>query len=112
MRAFIVKNGDFVLQEQFVMQLLTQFNHIFEETGLPLRLRTYRIMALNHDCGFIEYMHNTISIDKLKSRTPNFSTLAEFFKRTRPRVRLRAQLTPAQASGPRRRRTTRRATTS
>eukprot|EP01128_Nolandella_sp_AFSM9_P011950 TRINITY_DN8834_c0_g1_i1.p1 TRINITY_DN8834_c0_g1~~TRINITY_DN8834_c0_g1_i1.p1 ORF type:complete len:943 (-),score=270.64 TRINITY_DN8834_c0_g1_i1:315-2738(-) len=80
-RAYIVKHGDFVLQEQFVMQLIMQFQNIFEEEGTSIKLRTYDILALSSDAGLIEVVPNALSIDKLKSKSENFTTLADFFKK-------------------------------
>eukprot|EP01127_Copromyxa_protea_P016477 TRINITY_DN4902_c0_g2_i2.p1 TRINITY_DN4902_c0_g2~~TRINITY_DN4902_c0_g2_i2.p1 ORF type:complete len:516 (+),score=80.81 TRINITY_DN4902_c0_g2_i2:298-1845(+) len=78
--AFIVKHGDFVLQEQFVMQLVRQFQQIFKQEGLSLRLTTYNIMALTNDSGLIQVIHNAKSIDKLKQLTPDCPSLKAFFK--------------------------------
>jgi len=79
-RLFIVKHGDLVLQEQFVMQLVHQFQNIFAEEGLPLHLTTYNIMALTSDSGLIEVVPNSKSIDKLKQSTPDCPSLKAFFK--------------------------------
>lgn len=84
-RAYIVKHGDLVLQEQFVMQLLVQFQHIWDLEGLPLKLNLYSILATSYQSGLIEVVPNSISLDKLKKVTeamgdPNMS-LADFFKR-------------------------------
>lgn len=62
--AFIVKHGDFVLQEQFVMQLVRQFQQIFKEEGLSLHLTTYSIMALSSESGLIQVVHDAKSIGK------------------------------------------------
>lgn len=90
--AFIVKHGDFVLQEQFVMQLVRQFQQIFKEEGLTLHLTTYSIMALSNESGLIQVVHDAKSIgmpfaypslnlsDKLKQLTPDCPSLKAFFK--------------------------------
>jgi phosphatidylinositol 4-kinase len=87
-RAYIVKHGDLVLQEQFVMQLLVQFQHIWELEGLPLKLCCYNIMATSYQSGLIEVVPNSISLDKLKKLTENSDgmslSLYEFFKKTWP----------------------------
>jgi phosphatidylinositol 4-kinase len=86
-RAYIVKHGDLVLQEQFVMQLLVQFQHIWELEGLPLKLQCYNIMATSYQSGLIEVVPNSISLDKLKKVTEtNGSSLSlfEFFKKHWP----------------------------
>jgi len=76
--AHIIKHGDCVLQEQFVMQMLVQFQRIFDKERVPLRLRIYRIMALTSDSGIIEVVPNALSIDKLKQQIEG-TTLRNFF---------------------------------
>lgn len=90
-RAYIVKHGDLVLQEQFVMQLLVQFQHIWDLEGLPLKLNCYNILATSYQSGLIEVVPNSISLDKLKKVTERYSTsgstplsLCEFFKKQWP----------------------------
>eukprot|EP01129_Flabellula_baltica_P003483 TRINITY_DN1323_c0_g1_i1.p1 TRINITY_DN1323_c0_g1~~TRINITY_DN1323_c0_g1_i1.p1 ORF type:complete len:777 (+),score=163.52 TRINITY_DN1323_c0_g1_i1:719-3049(+) len=83
-RKFIAKDNDVLLQEQYVMQFIQQFQKIFEEEGLPLKLRHYTIMALKDDAGLIEVIPNSISLANLKSKHPDFSTLLNFFKSNWP----------------------------
>ena len=92
-RAYIVKHGDLVLQEQFVMQLLVQFQHIWNLEGLPLKLCCYNIMATSYQSGLIEVVPNSISLDKLKKVTETGVggsggstplSLYEFFKKQWP----------------------------
>jgi hypothetical protein len=84
LKCFIIKHGDNVLQEQFVMQLINQFQRIWEEEGVPLTLTTYRIMAVSSQSGLIEVVPNAISIDKLKQKAKDDPTLFGFFKREWP----------------------------
>lgn len=78
-RSIIVKNGDLVLQEQFAMQLITQFQRIFDAEGVPLELTIYRIMSIDHESGLIEVIPNSVSLDNLKKKIKG-NTLLEFFK--------------------------------
>jgi phosphatidylinositol kinase/protein kinase (PI-3 family) len=63
------------------MQLVTQFQRIWEEEGVPLKLHPYRILATNSKSGLIEVVPNAISIDKLKQRVKEEATLLTFFKK-------------------------------
>uniref|UniRef100_A0A6B2L004 1-phosphatidylinositol 4-kinase n=1 Tax=Arcella intermedia TaxID=1963864 RepID=A0A6B2L004_9EUKA len=81
--AYIIKQGDFVLQEQFVMQMFVQFQRIFDKERVPIRLRIYRIMALSSDSGIIEVVPNALSVDKLKQQMEG-GNLRNFFKQQWP----------------------------
>lgn len=85
-RSHIIKHGDQVLQEQFVMQLIAQFQRIWESEGLPLRLHCYNIMAQSYQSGLIEVVPNSISLDKLKKSNEETGSpsLMDFFKRQWP----------------------------
>eukprot|EP01126_Amoeba_proteus_P066785 TRINITY_DN9733_c0_g1_i6.p1 TRINITY_DN9733_c0_g1~~TRINITY_DN9733_c0_g1_i6.p1 ORF type:complete len:238 (+),score=37.38 TRINITY_DN9733_c0_g1_i6:562-1275(+) len=76
--AYIVKHGDYVLQEQFVMQLVKQFQYIFKEEGLALHLTTYSIIALTSDSGLIEVVPNSMSIGRCAGTTATV-TITTFF---------------------------------
>jgi phosphatidylinositol kinase/protein kinase (PI-3 family) len=51
MQALIVKYGEEVLQEEFAMQLIVQFQRIFLETNMPVKLCPYRILAISNKSG-------------------------------------------------------------
>jgi len=74
--SFIVKAGDDLWQEQFVMQLLVQFQKIFPP---PLYIRTYTILGITHDAGLIETITDAVSVHSLKKNTPNFTNLRNYF---------------------------------
>jgi len=80
---YISKHGDFVLQEQFVMQLAKQFQKIFEIEGIELKMMCYTIMAITHDSGIIDVVPNAKSLDRLKQSTDCVSLL-EFFHKEWP----------------------------
>eukprot|EP01120_Amphizonella_sp_Union-15-10_P015802 TRINITY_DN8196_c0_g1_i1.p1 TRINITY_DN8196_c0_g1~~TRINITY_DN8196_c0_g1_i1.p1 ORF type:complete len:775 (+),score=155.36 TRINITY_DN8196_c0_g1_i1:63-2327(+) len=80
-QTFIVKHGDFVLQEQFALQLIAQFQFIFDEAKVPCKLMTYKIIALTSQSGLIQVVPDALSIDKLKQKDKQFSTLRNFFRR-------------------------------
>ena len=52
-RPYIVKGGDDLRQELIAMQLIHQFQGIWEDAGLSLRLRPYDIIVISEDAGII-----------------------------------------------------------
>mmetsp|Transcript_17408 Transcript_17408/g.22768 ORF Transcript_17408/g.22768 Transcript_17408/m.22768 type:complete len:838 (-) Transcript_17408:1408-3921(-) len=77
----IVKADDDLRQEQFALQLITQFDRIFRDAKLGLWLRPYDILATSPTAGLIGAVPDTISLDSLKKNDPNFITLKDFFPR-------------------------------
>lgn len=63
------------------MQLIQQFQRIWEEEGIPLTLTTYRIMAITSQSGLIEVVPNSVSVHRLKQKAKDDPTLLGFFKR-------------------------------
>ena len=81
LHAFIVKSNDELLQEQFAVSLIREFDRIFRHSRLPLRLRPYRILATSPTTGLIEVVPNAKSLDSVKKSTSNYFSLADFFRR-------------------------------
>lgn len=79
LKGFIVKSNDDIRQEQFAMQLIKMFQKIFLEEKLPVYLRTYAITVTNADSGIIEAVTDTVSIDGLKKKFPNYSSLKDYY---------------------------------
>lgn len=79
MQPLIVKSGEEVLQEEFAMQLIIQFQRIFAETNVPVEVLPYKILATSSKAGFIEPIPNSLSLDKLKKQHTN---LLNFFVQT------------------------------
>jgi len=76
MQPLLVKHGDLVLQEEFAMQLIVQFQRIFQESGIPVKLCPYKILVVAPKAGLIEAIPNSISLDTLKKKRTN---LLNFF---------------------------------
>ena len=80
----IIKTNDNLKQEQFAMQLVSQFNQIFQKEKLKLQLTPYEVISIGHDCGIIEMVENTVTFDKLKHTIyhefPKIKGLGDFFK--------------------------------
>jgi len=77
----IVKARDQLRQEMFASRLIKFFFKVFRDAKLPLWLRPYEIIATGADCGFIETVADSKSLDSLKKNTPNFTNLRDYFKR-------------------------------
>jgi len=65
---FLVKVGDDVRQEHFAMQLIYEFDSIFKEKGLKLRLTPYEILPIGPDACLVEMIQDAISLDSLKKK--------------------------------------------
>lgn len=63
---YMVKWGDDVRQEQFAMQLIYEFNSIFEKRKLKLRLTPYEIIPIGPEACLVEMVQDAISMDGLK----------------------------------------------
>jgi hypothetical protein len=79
-QAVIVKANDDIRQEHFAMQLINVCKKIFDEEGVPVYIRPYHVITTDRDSGMIECCTDTISLDGLKKKFPNFTTLNEYFK--------------------------------
>lgn len=77
----IVKKGCDLRQEQFAMQLISQFDQIFKAAKLNIWLSPYEIVCTGPNCGLIECVSNAISIDSLKKKLlkQQIRDLNEFF---------------------------------
>uniref|UniRef100_A0A7S0ZJ17 1-phosphatidylinositol 4-kinase n=1 Tax=Timspurckia oligopyrenoides TaxID=708627 RepID=A0A7S0ZJ17_9RHOD len=80
--AFIVKAGDDLRQEQLAMQLIRQFQWIFQTENVDVTLRPFNIICVNADAGLVELVPNAVSLHALKKRVPNFTSLRNYFERT------------------------------
>lgn len=80
----IVKTNDNLRQEQFAMQLISQFNQIFKSEKLRLVLRPYEVISVGADSGLIEMVQDCVTFDKLKQTIyhdfSNVKSLGQFFE--------------------------------
>ncbi|KAG6618883.1 phosphatidylinositol kinase (PIK-H2) [Phytophthora cinnamomi] len=79
--SLISKSNDDIRQEVFAMQLITTFQRIFRESGLPLWLRPYRIVSTGRTSGLLETITDAQSLDALKKRS-NYAGLRAHFEST------------------------------
>ncbi|KAI8979157.1 kinase-like domain-containing protein [Mycotypha africana] len=62
----IVKNGADLRQEQFAIQLIKEMQRIWEDIGVDVWVKNYRVLVTSDSSGLIETLRNTISIHSLK----------------------------------------------
>lgn len=76
----IIKNGEDLRQEQFATQLINEFYQIFQLEEVDLWLKPYEILSTGHNVGLIECVPNSLSLDQLKRKSKNCSTLSQYFE--------------------------------
>ena len=43
-------------------------DHIFKKSGLKLKLTTYEILSTGENCGLVEFIKDSMSIDYIKKK--------------------------------------------
>ena len=77
--SIIVKYGDDLRQEQLAMQLITQFQKIFQQEGLySIFLKPYMVLATHNYGGLVETITNSKSLDGLK-KLLSFGKIKEYY---------------------------------
>ena len=78
----IVKKGCDLRQEQFAMQLISQCHQIFKKSKIKIWLKPYEIMSTGPNCGLLEFIDNTVSLDSLNKKLSKakIKGLPEFFR--------------------------------
>ena len=64
----IVKSGDDLRSEQIAMQLIESIDLIFKKRKLKLKLQTYEILSTGPNCGIVEFITDSFSIDYIKKK--------------------------------------------
>lgn len=67
----VVKSGDDLRQEQLASCLIGKFDNVMKRANLDLWVRPFEVLAVSSDAGLIETLHDTISIDALRSTRKN-----------------------------------------
>ncbi|KAI8140268.1 kinase-like domain-containing protein [Fennellomyces sp. T-0311] len=62
----IVKHGSDLRQEQFAVQLIREMQRIWEDTGVDVWVKYFRVLVTSDSSGLIETIRNTISIHSIK----------------------------------------------
>jgi hypothetical protein len=76
----IVKSGEDLRQEQFATQLINEFMQIFKMEKVECWVHTYEIIATGNNCGIIEVVPNAVSIDQLKRKAKDITSLRNFYE--------------------------------
>eukprot|EP00980_Cylindrotheca_fusiformis_P001499 scaffold346_cov116-Cylindrotheca_fusiformis.AAC.13 len=99
--SFIMKAGEDIRREAFVMQIIVKLNEWFQADipeDLRPHLRPYTIMCVGGDAGLVECLKDAKSIDEVKKKTDGFQSLRDFFERAYgPPTSFRGQDRSAQA---------------
>lgn len=79
-RAFVCKADDDMRQEMLALNLIGQFNKIFESEETGIKIKSYSINLTGQNSGWIDYLADTISIDAMKKKYKNES-LSHIYKK-------------------------------
>ena len=82
--SFIMKAGEDIRKESFVMEIISKMRTWFEKEIEPeFRpiMRPYTIMCVGGDAGLVECLSDAKSVDEVKKKTDNFESLRDFFLR-------------------------------
>ena len=76
------KSNDDLRQEVFVMQMIHYYKSVFIAAGLPLWLKTYKILSTSASTGLLEFMVDSTSLDGLKKSEhyPEEGGLRKYFE--------------------------------
>ena len=74
----IIKTNEDLRQEQFATQLINEFYQIFKLEKTGCWLNTYEIISTGKNCGLVEMVNNSLSLDQLKQKT-NHISLKDFY---------------------------------
>ncbi|KAK7195919.1 phosphatidylinositol 4-kinase [Novymonas esmeraldas] len=69
MSAMIVKAGDDLRQEELALQLIFTFDSIWREAGLTVNVKPYVALPTHSDCGLLEVVEESSSMDGIKKAT-------------------------------------------
>ena len=76
----IIKAGDNCRQELLALQMTRAFAKIYADSGLPLWLRAFNVIATSTTTAFIEAVTDAPSIHAVKSRAPRDTSLRAHFE--------------------------------
>ena len=80
LKPVIIKAGDNCRQELLAIQLTQQFRQIYRNSGLPLWIRPFEVIAQSTTSAFIEAVTDAPSIHAIKSRAPRGTSLRQHFE--------------------------------
>jgi phosphatidylinositol 4-kinase B len=77
--SMIIKAGDDLRQEQLATQLIKICHDIFTSAKLPLWLKPYEVRPTSADGGYLETVHDAISLHTLKEELGEDPSLRNYF---------------------------------
>jgi phosphatidylinositol 4-kinase len=80
LKPVIIKAGDNCRQELLALQMTRAFAKIYADSGLPLWLRPFDVIATSTTTAFIEAVTDAPSIHAVKSRAPRDTSLRRHFE--------------------------------
>lgn len=80
LKPVIIKAGDNCRQELLALQMTRAFAKIYADSGLPLWLRPFDVIATSTTTAFIEAVTDAPSIHAVKSRAPRDTSLRAHFE--------------------------------
>ena len=80
LKPVIIKAGDNCRQELLAIQMTRAFAKIYADSGLPLWLRPFDVIATSTTTAFIEAVTDAPSIHAVKSRAPRDTSLRKHFE--------------------------------
>jgi phosphatidylinositol 4-kinase len=77
----MAKSNDDLRQEVFVMQMIHYYKSVFASEGLPIWLKTYRLISTSKETGLIEFLTDATSIDSLKKSEGYPGSILAYFEK-------------------------------
>lgn len=78
-RPFVLKSGDDMRQESYMLHLIRYMNSLFRTHNASLKLIDVDFILISSECCLIEFIGDTLSVDRLKKNHPNKS-LREIYR--------------------------------
>ena len=67
-RLVMFKRGDDLRQDQLVLQMVSLMDRLLRREGLDLKLSPYHVQPVSPTDGFVEFVHNSTSVQDILSR--------------------------------------------
>jgi len=77
----MAKSNDDLRQEVFVMQMIHYYQSVFASEGLPIWLKTYRLISTSKQTGLIEFLKDATSISDLKKAEGYPGSMLAYFEK-------------------------------
>ena len=78
LKAMVIKAGDDLRQEEFALQLISYFQHIWNDEGITARTEPYAAISTDPSSGLIQCVTDALSIDSVK-KAAQVQSMSQFF---------------------------------